>query len=342
MLYSSPFRNFPICRPLGIAPDDSVAGLVNLFTMTANGQPIKDAAAIVTSDLEYPKSGTLHCSWNSTLCYFVTGVQGRGVQDAIYGVDRISGTTVFKHEMPAGIYTDNLMYDYTTDALYYFAFNIQQNPPTAAIVKLDAATGNITYIFDVSREIKGFVYGGDVTICPTTGQIFVGVDAEANDGGFNDYIVEFSVTGALPTIVGGRPLAFPVPSGMHAFCNAAGLQFLVGDTIQADSLDRETALVGQFLIPQDGKAPIVFVPFISGRLPTFSQRGEIPLFLDSQFSEFQGQVIIPMFPPFQVGPGPAPPIIGGLVWTIDLTRRAAPQLAPINYYLVGASGVPTV
>lgn len=325
----------------GIAPDDSVGGLVNLFTMTATGQPIKEAAAVITSDFEYPKSGTLHCSWGSTLCYFMTGVQGRGIQDAVYAVDRISGATVWKHTLPEGIYSDNLQYNYVQEALYYFAFNPEAAPITSFIVRLDGGSGNITYITDVSREIRGFVWGGDVTLCSTTGQFFVGVDVEAteNGGGFNDYVVEFDISGAAVAVVGGKPLNFPVPSGMHAFCNATGLVALLGDTIQSDSFDRETALIGELF---NGTDAVIFFPFISGRLPTFSQRGQIPLFLDAQFSEFGGEAIIPMFPPFAIGPGPAPQFEGGLVWTVDLTRRAAPQLNPINYYLVGAAGVPGV
>ena len=54
-----------------------------------------------------------------------------------------------------------------------------------------------------------------------------------------------------------------------------------------------------------------------------------------------GTFIIPIFPPFTRGPGPAPALPGGFVWTWDYTPFPTPgRLSPIGYYLAGASGVP--
>ena len=87
----------------GISPDDSVPGQVNLFEMTPQGQIIRGVATIVTRDDEYPKTGTLHCSWTTDMCWFATGVAGPYIQDAIIGVNRRTGTQVFRHEIPTGI-----------------------------------------------------------------------------------------------------------------------------------------------------------------------------------------------------------------------------------------------
>jgi hypothetical protein len=48
--FPAPLPSLPV--PAGIAPDDSVAGLVNLFTISATGQPIKAVAEIATADDE--------------------------------------------------------------------------------------------------------------------------------------------------------------------------------------------------------------------------------------------------------------------------------------------------
>jgi len=305
--------------------------------MTPTGQPIKEAAAVVTSDQEYPKSGTLHCAWNSTLCYFMTGVQGRYIQDAVYAVDRITGATVWKHTLPAGLYIDNLVFDYEADILYSVAFNPVGR--TANLVSYDGKTGNVTILLDLARDLNGgFIYGGAISMCPSTKQMYIGVDAQT---GFDDYVLVVDLKANPPRVVGGERLVFPITSTLRAFCNATALVNLFGVTVQADSIDRETALVGDVF--QAGREGL-FVPAVRGDLPTFTQRGEVPLFLTGLAAEFAGEFVIPIFPPFQRGPGPAPVISGGYVWNVRFAGRAPPTeaLTPIAYYLAGASGVPTV
>lgn len=48
----------------------------NLFQMTPNGVPTKAVASVTTSDYEYPKIATLHCSYATPSCFFQTGVGG--------------------------------------------------------------------------------------------------------------------------------------------------------------------------------------------------------------------------------------------------------------------------
>jgi len=63
-----------------------------------------------------------------------------------------------------------------------------------------------------------------------------------------------------------------------------------------------------------------------------------------QISEFQGTFLIPVYPPFNRGPGPAPPVPIGFLWTVQpFAGYPAPQqLNLINYFLAGAAGVPGV
>jgi len=319
----------------GVAPDDTIPGLINIFQMTATGTITNSTASVRTADNEYVKSGTFHCSWtNEGDCYFSTGVGAEKVQDAVYAVNRLSGSVSWKHTMPAGIYSDNLVHDYVRGALYYFAFNTDVNPPTAAIVKLDANTGALLYVFDVARDIRGFVWGGDVTMCAQDGHLFVGVDTEGQAAGqFEDYVLEYDITGAQPRLNGGKPLLFPVPSSLHAVCG----QSIFGTTIQADAFDREKVLIGD--IDFQGREGL-FLPVARGELPTFTQRGEIPLFLNNLNADFQGTVLIPLLPFFSRGPGPAPPIDFSLLWTVEPGTRNPGTLSPLRYYLAGAAGVP--
>lgn len=60
---------------------------------------------------------------------------------------------VFKHSLPAGIYSDNLVHDWNRGNLYYFAFDPRTR--AAAIVKISATTGALSYVFDVSKDIRG-------------------------------------------------------------------------------------------------------------------------------------------------------------------------------------------
>lgn len=49
--------------------------------MSPTGQQTRGAATIITSDNEYPKSGTLTCHWYSETCYFLTGTGNNYIQD---------------------------------------------------------------------------------------------------------------------------------------------------------------------------------------------------------------------------------------------------------------------
>lgn len=138
--------------------------------------------------------------------------------------------------------------------------------------------------------------------------------------------------------VGGKPLLFPVPSSLLAACSATGqLEGLYGTTIQADAFDREKVMIGD--INFQGREGL-FVPVVRGDLPTFTQRGDIPLFLGNLNAFFQGTALIPVYPPFQPGPGPVP-MPFSLLWTVQPGARAPGTLSPLNFYLAGASGVPT-
>ena len=58
------------------APDDVIRGRVDLFVMDGNtGRPIRAAATVQTQDAEIPKVDTLHCSYATQLCFFLTFVR---------------------------------------------------------------------------------------------------------------------------------------------------------------------------------------------------------------------------------------------------------------------------
>jgi hypothetical protein len=234
--------------------------------------------------------------------------------------------------------TDNLVLDWTTDALYSVAFN--PGDRSARIVTYDGATGAVTILLDITNDVAGgFVFGGSVTICPSTSTLFVGVTMEVADGSFGDFLLAYSIATATPTLTSRTGLFFPIPSGLHAFCNATNLLAVAGDYIQEDSDARETLVLGDIQAPgREG----FFFPLARGVLPTFSARGEIPLFLNNMVSEHEGTFLIPIFPPFNPGPGPAPQLPGGLLWSWTYAggRPAPGTLSPIGYYLAGASGVP--
>jgi len=330
----------PAAQWYGIAPDTNIPGLVNLFQMTPNGVPTKAVASVATSDYEYPKIATLHCSWATPSCYFQTGVGGPYTQDYVYSVSRTTGQTLFKHQIPAGIFVDNMAYDYIHEELWSVAFNPQANPPTAALVSWSPTIGNATSITDISQSLRGgFIFPGAFSMCPSTRRIYVGIDSQ--NGGFLDRVAEYDVSVTPPRLVGEAPLLFPVPSSYRAFCNATSLVALIGTTIQADSEDRETALIGNTIAAgREG----LFVPIARGDLPTFQQRNQVPIFLTGMAAEFAGQMLIPFYPVFNRGPGPAPTFTGGFLWTVEPFAPGPgpiPQaLSPLNYYLAGASGVP--
>lgn len=297
--------------------------------------PIKGAATVITGDREYPKTSTLHCSWATPMCWFATGVESNQVQDSIYGVNRATGATVFIHRSPAGIYYDNLVLDYETDTLYAIAVDFQAR--TTRVVGWDGATGNITGITDLTGPTRGaFALAGAVSYCTSLKRMFVGLDAQ--DGQFSDRVMVVDLAGGA---AGARvdiefPLVFPVPTGVRAFCNATAVVAIIGNTIQSDSEDRETALVGDIIAAgREG----LFVPIAKGDLPTFSQRGQTALFMTGGGSEFGGQYVLPVYPPFNGQPN-----IQGYIWNVQpFAPGNGPkpeQLTPINYYLAGAAGVP--
>ena len=85
----------------------------------------------------------------------------------------------------------------------------------------------------------------------------------------------------------------------------------------------------------------LFVPVVRGELPTFTARGDIPIFIGNLNAEFGGTVLIPFYPYFRRGPGPAPPLDFSLLWTVEPGSRRPGTLTPLRYYLAGAAGVPT-
>ena len=255
----------------------------------------------------------------------------------IYGVNRATGETVFKHTLPAGLYIDNLAFDYVHEELWAVAFDPQAQ--TAALASWSPTTGNLTSRTDISQSLRGgFIFGGAFSICAPTRQIYVGIDSQ--NGAFQDRAAQYDVSGAAPRLVGEIPLLFPVPSGFRAICNQTSFVALLANTVQADSDSRQTALIGQVIETQDQRAGL-FIPVARGDLPGFNQNGQEALFLNGMFAEFGGQFIIPVYPPYQRGQrGPN----GGFVWTISPFQPGPPQtgtLTPISYFLAGAAGVPT-
>jgi hypothetical protein len=213
-------------------------------------------------------------------------------------------------------------------------------------VSYDGITGNVTIVADLSRDFRnGRLYPGGFSICPTDKTMFIGIDAD--DGEFSDFIAEyeyFSPNG--PRFVGAKPLLFPIPSTIHAVCSNRSLEGIYAVTIQSDSQDRETALVGDVnVFGREG----LFVPNVKGDLPVLPNNQ--PLYLTGMMTDFLGlvsffflrarkkiqrapkvrarnallshthhtnpltkQVMIPVYSPFQRGE----PIPFGGLWTIDV------------------------
>ena len=112
-------------------------------------------------------------------------------------------------------------------------------------------------------------------------------------------------------------------------------------TIQADSADRETAMIGDFnFAGREG----LFVPLVKGDLPSFSDRGEVPAFLNGLYAFHAGTILAPVYAPYVRGQ----PIPFGALWTVTVGGPPGPGgrpavtevLTPIAYYLAGAAGVP--
>jgi len=317
----------------GMAPDNNIPGQVNIFKMDAQGRQIAGAAVVVTADDEYPKSGTLRCHWDNTgVCYFLTGVAGNEIQDTLYAVNRTSGQLVFKHVVPAGIYLDNLVLDWETNELYGVVFDPARRD--ARIVQWSGVTGGFAEILDITAAIEGgFVFGGAVSYCPSVKHMYISVDA----AGFGrDFILHVDLSKKPAVVYLTARVLFPIPSASIAFCNATGFRAIVSDWIQSDSEARETLVIGDIQHGEEG----VFLPLATGDLPTFSQRGETALFLNGMLSEFNGDFLAPIFPPFNRGPGPVPNFEGGFLWSWTYGTGVNPAIAPLNYYLAGAAGVP--
>ena len=135
--------------------------------MTATGTVVRGVATINTRDGEYPKTDTLHCSWGTPMCYFATGVGGPYVQDAVIGVNRDTGLQVFRHELPAGIYIDNLQFDYYEDRLFSVAFTPGNGgtPGKGLLVEYEGTSGNVTILADITPALRGgFLFAGALSI----------------------------------------------------------------------------------------------------------------------------------------------------------------------------------
>ena len=252
----------------------------------------------------------------------------------MYAVNRTSKAVQWKHTLPAGIYIDNLQFDYTSDQLFSIAFNPQgPNGVDARVVEYSSLTGNVTILSDISRELRGgFVFGGAFSICPTAKTMYVGVDAR--DGAFSDHVLVFDYALGTPIPIGDKALLFPIPSTLRAFCQGVTLDGIFGVTIQSDSQDRETLLLGD--INTNGREGLFF-PQVKGDLPTYTNRGDVPLFLSGLYAEHAGTVIVPVYAPFT----PFTPIPFGGLWTVNFaTRPPTQELNPIDYYLAGAAGIP--
>jgi hypothetical protein len=120
----------------GLAPDSNVPGIINIFAMTPFGQITAPVATVATRDNEYPKPSTLHVSWgDSPVAFFATGVGAPYTQDALYAINVTTGAVIFKHELPANIYIDNLNYDYLTGRLFSVAFQVRdRGAPRARVL----------------------------------------------------------------------------------------------------------------------------------------------------------------------------------------------------------------
>lgn len=326
-----------------MGPDNAIPGQVNLFEISDTGAPGYGVASIQTGDNEYPKSGTLHCLWNTPVCYFLTGVARPYTQDYVYAVNRTSGALLYKHTVPNGIYLDNLALDWVTETLYSVAYAPagQGQPPVARIVSYSGINGGVQILADISRDVDfGFVFPGSVSVCPTTKTMFVGVQSLVADGSFADYFLTYDYSVAPPKLINVNRLGYPIPSATRAVCNQTALLGYLGNYIQSNDAAREVMVLGDLIQPgREG----IFIPIAKADLPTFTARGNVPLYLNGMISEFGGLVLIPIFPPFQRGPGPLPNLAGGLLWTWQFPQPGrAPRFAltPLGYYLAGASGVP--
>ena len=91
------------------------------------------------------------------------------------------------------------------------------------------------------------------------------------------------------------------------------------------------------LNPKPPQNPPKRSPRIKGDIPSFSQRGEVPAFLNGLYAFHDGIILAPLYAPYQQGQ----PIPFGALWTVTLTNGGDTQaLTPIPYYLAGAAGVP--
>lgn len=365
-------------RRAGIAPDGGDPGLINLFSMEPNGFILSDKAPIKTSDREYPKTGAA-LPWVMlslrTLCNYDLPPQAHSIA---LGTRRLASLRrAFRHEglkmrcipwiarrvpsslrcvtkgdvlgriavlsrvvssyaqhtAPPGIFFDNLVFDWAHEDLYYVTFNTADR--RSSIVKLDALTGNVSYVYDITKDTAaGAVFPGEVSLCSQLQELYVGIDAA--NGEDLDFILRYDLSGPTPVLKAAIPLLFPLPTATFAICNATDLQALYANTIQVDGFDKETALLGD-VIRADKTG--LFYPVARGDLPSFNRRGgAAPKYFNGAISEFGGEFIIPAYEPFEPGLFPLP---AGLIWNVKFSDGPTVEtLTPIDYFLVGASGVP--
>ena len=166
--------------------------------------------------------------------------------------------------------------------------------------------------------------------------MYIGVDVGREDGAFGDYVLQYDISGAQPVRVSRNELAFPVPSALHAFCSATALEVLSGVTIQADSNDRETVLVGEIALVE-GRERSFFFPIIRGDAPVEPERFPA-LFMTGEVSEAFGEISVPLYPPFN--PYERQPQFFGFLWRSEPFRGGPPRVFPLEYFLAGIAGVP--
>ena len=238
-----------------------------------------------------------------------------------------------QHAAPAGIFFDNLVFDWAQEDLYYVTFNDAAR--TSSIAKVNSNNGNLTYIFDITKDIgAGLIYPGQVSICSTISELYVGVDAQ--NGEDKDFVLRYDVSGANPVLKAKIPLFFPIPTSTFAICNATALDALYANTIQVDGFDRETALLGDVI---SAGTEGLFYPVVSGDLPSYNRRGgAAPKYFNGMIAEFGGEFVLPAYEPYEIGLFPHP---GGLVWNVKFSQGPVVEtLTPIEFFLAGASGVP--
>lgn len=320
----------------GIAPDEQgIPGIIELFEMDSRGNYLRDIAIIPTRDDEYPKEGTLQCSWeNDSWCIFLSGVGGRYIQDAVWQVDRTNGRVINRELLPPGIFADDLVFDWLDgNKAYSIAYNPQDRH--AYIVQFNVSSPSV--VLNITLDLEGgFPFPGSLTYCVANKFLFVSVAMNFRIQA--DFILAYDLSGATPKLANRIPIFFPAPA-IHAFCNSTHFQDLMANTIFSASQDRESVVLGSLVAPN---AVGFLLEQARGDLPPINDpaRGQLSLHLTGMFSEFGGEFLVPVYPPFERGPGPRGGFFG-FVWSDTVTGNGAFQtFNRINYFLAGAAGVP--